>query len=72
MTIHRWTSSLLGVLGLFGGLLVVPGAVGAAPSTTGWGATAQMPCDPLDTSQCMMPFPNDFYTVSEPSMPTGR
>ncbi len=31
-----------------------------------------MPCDGLDTSLCMLPFPNDFYTVADPGTPTGR
>lgn len=37
-----------------------------------WGATAADPCDPLDPSGCMLPFPNDFYTVPTTSTPTGR
>ncbi|HEY6430197.1 MAG TPA: hypothetical protein VIX84_23450, partial [Acidimicrobiales bacterium] len=45
------------------------GATIAGPS---WGASAQSPCDPLDTSLCMLPFPNDFYTVPDSAMPTGR
>src|SRR6185369_8617408 len=29
-------------------------------------------CDPLDPSVCLYPFPNDFFTVADPSTPTGR
>jgi hypothetical protein len=29
-------------------------------------------CDPFDPSQCMQPFPNDYFTVADPSTPTGR
>ena len=29
-------------------------------------------CDPLDPSQCMQPFPNDYFTVDDPSTDTGR
>jgi len=70
----RWVSGLVGVLALVGGPLAAPGGAAAAVAkpTTGWGATAQAPCDPLDTSQCMLPFPNDFYTVSDPTQATGR
>ncbi|HET8673557.1 MAG TPA: hypothetical protein VFL87_07975, partial [Thermoleophilaceae bacterium] len=28
-------------------------------------------CDPLDPSACMLPFPNDYFTVSDPTTPTG-
>jgi hypothetical protein len=29
-------------------------------------------CDPLDPSLCMQPFPNDYFTVADPSTDTGR
>jgi hypothetical protein len=29
-------------------------------------------CDPLDPSVCMQPFPNDYFTVIDPSTDTGR
>jgi len=29
-------------------------------------------CDPLGYGQCMTPFPDDFYTVADPSTATGR
>jgi hypothetical protein len=29
-------------------------------------------CDPLDTSDCLYPFPNDHFTVADPTTPTGR
>jgi hypothetical protein len=29
-------------------------------------------CDPIDTTQCLLPFPDDFYTVADASTPTGR
>src|SRR4051794_19753519 len=29
-------------------------------------------CDPIDTTQCMLPFPDDFFTVPDASKPTGR
>jgi hypothetical protein len=29
-------------------------------------------CDPFDPSQCMQPFPNDYFTVADSSTATGR
>jgi hypothetical protein len=29
-------------------------------------------CDPFDPSLCMKPFPNDYFTVADPSTDTGR
>jgi hypothetical protein len=50
----------------------VPTVAQAATQTTDWGASASSPCDGLDTSQCMLPFPNDYYTTSSSSTVTGR
>jgi len=29
-------------------------------------------CDPLDPTRCLFPFPNDYFTVPDPTTPTGR
>jgi len=29
-------------------------------------------CDPLDGSDCLFPFPNDWFTIDDPSTDTGR
>ena len=29
-------------------------------------------CDPIDPANCLMPFPNDYYTVRDPHAATGR
>lgn len=29
-------------------------------------------CDPIDPAHCLLPFPNDFFTVADASTPTGR
>ena len=29
-------------------------------------------CDPIDTTQCLTPFPDDFFTTPDPSKPTGH
>jgi hypothetical protein len=46
-------------------LTCAPGA-GAAP-TDGLAG-----CDPIDPAVCMLPFPNDRFTVADASTPTGR
>jgi hypothetical protein len=33
--------------------------------------TTECPCDPLDGSACLYPFPNDFYTVADNTKDTG-
>ncbi len=39
-----------------------------------WGAgvPGASACDPLDPSGCMLPFPSDYYSVPDSSMPSGR
>lgn len=32
---------------------------------------AQNPCDSLVPEHCLLPFPNNYYTISDPSTPTG-
>ena len=29
-------------------------------------------CDPIDPAACLLPFPNDFFTVADPTTDTGR
>lgn len=29
-------------------------------------------CDPIDPALCLLPFPNDHFTVADPTTPTGR
>jgi len=38
------------------------------PATTG----SCVPCDFLDTSDCLFPFPSDYLTTTDPSTDTGR
>lgn len=42
---------------------------GAAPPA--WGASAQNPCDGLDSAGCMLPFPDDYYTTTDTASATG-
>ena len=34
--------------------------------------TGPLVCDPLDERACLLPWPNDAFTVADPSTPTGR
>jgi hypothetical protein len=34
-------------------------------------ASGGQPCDPIDPSLCMLPWPDNFYTRRDPSVPTG-
>ena len=55
------------------GSFAVPGSTGAQAATgAAWGATTSAPCDGLDPSLCMLPFPNDYDTVADRAMATGR
>jgi hypothetical protein len=60
-------------------------ACGGAPSSghqlatvhgigTNWGASAPgaPACNPLGGQSCMLPFPSDYYTVPDRTMPSGR
>src|ERR1700694_1350766 len=55
------------------GLGVVSGAkLGSSVVSDQLGSTEQGGCDPLGATACLLPFPNDFFTVSDRSTPTGR
>ncbi len=65
--------------GLLLSCLLVPAtgaAAGASAETASagpaWGTTSAQPCEPLNAGLCMLPFPDDFYTVADAAMPTGR
>ncbi|WP_242901744.1 hypothetical protein [Actinomadura terrae] len=45
--------------------LITPPARAAAPR-------ADDGCDPIDPAACLLPFPNNWYTVRDPDTPTGR
>jgi hypothetical protein len=47
------------------------------PSVDGWPGhgidpTNPQACDPVDPAQCMLPYPNDWFTRPDPSSRTGR
>src|SRR5262249_54144541 len=35
-------------------------------------ADSTFPCDPLDPAVCLYPFPNDRFTIDDPSTDTGK
>jgi len=48
-----------------------------APPRDGWAGHGGDPtnlqgCDPLDTAQCLLPYPNDWFTRPDPTSATGR
>src|SRR4051812_7355558 len=54
-------------------LLVAGGTAGAAPPPDQQTPLPNVTgCDTIDTSACMLPFPNDLYTKADPSTRTGR
>ncbi|MBO2445879.1 hypothetical protein J4573_02135 [Actinomadura barringtoniae] len=62
-------------VGLAGGtvLQAVPAAAGPAPDPLKAAAEqAAQGCDPIDPAACLVPFPNDVYTVRDTHTDTGR
>lgn len=67
-----------------GGVAVVPaggdsgpGHAWVAPTKDNWAGHGLDPlnpagCDPIDPSQCMLPYPNDWFTRPDPTSATGR
>jgi len=52
----------------------VPAASGPADSLvpTAIADAAPLPCDPIDPSACLLPWPNDAFTKADPASGTGR
>jgi hypothetical protein len=48
---------------------MVPGRAEAAPGSA---PPAGRVCDPIDPAACLLPFPNDWFTVRDRRTPTGR
>src|SRR5947199_10242974 len=61
--------AMLTVLALVVGI-AAEGALHASAGAARPATTAT--CDPLATSLCLLPFPDDFYTVADADSPTGR
>ncbi|MBA9003623.1 hypothetical protein [Thermomonospora cellulosilytica] len=59
------------VRGLLTAAAMVLGLV-SAPGTAASARVLERGCDPVDPAACMLPFPNDWYTVPDPATDTGR
>ena len=54
-------------------VMVLAAGTFALPSATAQvSVPRRFPCDPLDPALCLLPFPNDRFTVADPSTATGR
>lgn len=64
--LHRLLRGLLAAALAAAALLApdAPAAEAAGPSGPG--------CDPLAPAECLLPFPNDWYTRPDPATDTGR
>src|SRR4051812_37188065 len=51
--------------------LALPAVAGAAPKPADPGSPTAA-CDFLDPAVCLQPWPNDLFTVADPTTPTGR
>ena len=61
------------VAGLVTALAATTAAVTSAQPVTQQEASApSLACDDFDTALCLLPFPNDAFTVADPSTATGR
>ena len=56
--------------------IVVIALAASVPASAGLGSAPSLstrrPCDNTDSSLCLLPFPNDYFTRPDPSTPTGK
>jgi hypothetical protein len=64
---RRWLAGLGSIM--VAALLVPAAAAGGAPSAGA--APNPAHCDPIDTAQCLLPFPDNFFTVADATKATG-
>lgn len=76
---HRVLGSVVLVLALFAAACSSSdtdggAAAGDTSADTSAGAVATTPgdCDPVDPTECLLPWPNDRFTTADDSRPTGR
>ncbi|MFC4134092.1 hypothetical protein ACFOZ4_26065 [Hamadaea flava] len=53
-------------------IVAVTGLVLAGPAAAAQPPQHPAACDPYDDTACLLPFPNDLFTVRDPSSATGR
>ena len=63
--VGAWLSTAVVVAGLVAPTAVARGRVLERSATHGG------PCDPIDPTACLLPFPNDFFTVPDATTDTG-
>ncbi|GAB3454615.1 hypothetical protein GCM10027436_56120 [Actinophytocola sediminis] len=61
--------ALIVLAAMVAAVVLAPGAAAAPPTSS---RTPPPTCDPIDPTACLLPFPNDFFTVRDRSTPTGR
>ena len=54
------------------GALLAAGVAVLAGTLAGPAGAAEPGCDPIDPAQCLLPWPNDHFTVRDHGTPTGR
>ncbi len=69
--VARLSVAVVLVVAVVGFLPVPAGARGDSGSSDASNAP-NPPCDPIDPTACLLPFPNDYFTVRDPSTGTGR
>lgn len=70
-TLATWRCRVM-LVALAGALGAGPGAVPQPVAAAGTASQGAAVCDVLDPTACLLPFPDDFYTVPDRSTPTGR
>ncbi|MEO3769248.1 hypothetical protein [Micromonospora sp. B9E7] len=70
MTTFRGFRLAVSVLVTAGAVLLGTAAPAAPPTTPG--PAGRPSCDPIDPTACLLPFPNDYFTVPDRTSPTGK
>ena len=70
MTTSRGLRLAVSALATAGAVLLGTAAPAAPPTTPV--PTGRPSCDPIDPTACLLPFPNDYFTVPDRTTPTGR
>ncbi|MGS2620035.1 hypothetical protein ACVCAH_37030, partial [Micromonospora sp. LZ34] len=69
MTTPRRLRLAVSVLVTVGTVLLGTAAAAEPPTRQ---PAAHGDCDPIDPTACLLPFPNDYFTVPDPASPTGK
>ncbi|MET7670730.1 hypothetical protein [Micromonospora luteifusca] len=70
MTTSRGLRLAVSVLVTASTVLLGPAAAAAPPATPE--PAGHRSCDPIDPTACLLPFPNDYFTVPDRTSPTGK